>query len=167
MNIAQASISELGTIDGKNGNQTGKELNITKLKAEKWNKIVRPKNKTLAEYISKIAQAGVNNKRIGYSQYKRNSLWREAKHFKSLGGITNKCACDCSSFVSVVVNLAYYALYMQWLPNYNININACTTNNLAKKLELTGEFEVLDFKLKDCKCGDIVVAEGKHTAIVI
>ena len=167
MNIAQASISELGTIDGENGNQTGRELNISKLKAGNWNKIIRPKNKTLAEYISKIAQAGVANKRIGYSQYKRNSLWREAKRFKSLGGITNKCACDCSSFVSVVVNLAYYALSMKWLPNYNIDINACTTKNLAKKLELTSEFEVLEFKLKDCKHGDIVLAEGKHTAIVI
>ena len=167
MNIAQASISELGTIDGENGNQTGKELNIAKLKAGKWNKIIRPKNKTLAEYISKIAQAGVANKHIGYSKYKRNSLWREAKRFKSLGGITIKCACDCSSFVSVVANLAYYALSMKWLPNYNIDINACTTTNLAKKLELTGEFEVLDFKLKDCKRGDIVIAEGKHTAIVI
>lgn len=167
MNIAQASISELGTIDGKNGNQTGKELNIAKLKAGKWNKIIRPKNRTLAEYISKIAQAGVKNKHIGYSQFKRNSLWKEAKRIKSLGGITKNCACDCSSFVSVVVNLAYYALFMKWLPNYSIDFNACTTKNLAKKLEQTKEFEVLDFNLKDCKQGDIVLAEGKHTAIVI
>lgn len=167
MNIAQASISELGTIDGKDGNQTGRELNIAKLKAGNWNKIIRPKNKTLAEYISKIAKAGVANKHIGYSQYKRNSLWREAKRFRSLGGITNKCSCDCSSFVSVVVNLAYYALTFSWLPNYNIDINACTTSNLAKKLELTSEFEVLDFNLKNCKRGDIVVAEGEHTAIVL
>ena len=167
MRIAQASISENGTIDGKAGNQNGKELNIAPLTKGKWNKIIRFKYLDLAYYASIIAQAGVDNKRIGYSQFKRNSLWKEAKRVKSLGKINVNTSCDCSSFISVVVNLAHYARFKRWLPNYNIDFNACTTSNIAKKLYATGLFVVLDFDLKECKLGDIVVAEGKHTAIIV
>ena len=167
MKIAQASISENGTIDGLAGNQNGKELNIANFKG-KWDYIIRFKDKQLREYVATIVKAGVNNKHIGYSQYKRNSLWRYAKKFKSLGNITINCSCDCSSLVSVVVNLAYYVKYKKWLPNYNIDANACTTQNMVSKLSITGQFEIIPFSSKDdVISGDIVLKEKKHTGIII
>ena len=47
--IGHAVASENGTVDGKNGNQTGKELRIGTWYKNGWNYVLRPKTKELAE----------------------------------------------------------------------------------------------------------------------
>lgn len=166
MKIAQASISELGKIDGRAGNQNGRELNIAKMHT-KWNTIIRFKDDEIASNLSKIMIAAVNNMHIGYSQYKRNTIWKYAKKHLSMSRISEDCCCDCSSLVSVAVNLAWYSIYRAWLPNYNIDANACTTSNITSKLLNTGQFDVFPFQKDNVQIGDIVLKEGKHVAVVV
>lgn len=166
MKFAQASISENKTIHGALGNQNGRELNFGTIPSN-YDFIIRAVNPYMRENISKIAIAGVNNNNIGYSQLCRNTLWKKARKYVSIGRIKEPCACDCSSFVSVVVNLAYKAIAGVWLPNYNIDVNACTTKNLLEKLINTGEFVGYAKGTTKPTNGDILLKVGKHTGIVV
>lgn len=166
MRLAQASISENGTTHGALGNQNNKELNFGKI-PNSFDFIIRANNPYMRKNIATIAITGVNNKHIGYSQLCRNNLWKKARKYLSIGGIKEDCACDCSSFVSVVVNLAYRSINGKWLPNYNIDINACTTRNLVEKLINTGQFVCFPYKKDNLSEGDIIVKVGKHTGIIV
>lgn len=166
MKLVQASIAENGTINGLAGDQNTREVNISKFYG-KWDFIIRFKDKELADNLATIAIAIANNNYIGYGQFKRNTLWKYAKKYCCIRDIKTKCCCDCSSLVSVGVNLAYYAKYKKWLPNYNIDVNACTTANMIGKLTRTDMFEVMPFNKNNLKRGDIVLRVGKHTAIII
>ena len=80
------------------------------------------------------------------------------------------CDADCSSLVRVCVNAAYYA-YKKVLPLPNIN-DTFYTGNMTKELEKTGLFVVHAEKKyltspDYLKRGDILVAEGSHTVIVL
>lgn len=165
MKICQASISEKGTIDGKAGDQTGKELNESTLKTVNWDYALRFKNKDLRLALVIIMRAAVNNDNIGYSQKSRNTLWTKAKKYMSLGKIAEKCNCDCSSLVSVCVLMAYYAIYKKWLfvPGKNLP----TTRSLRKTLMSTGIFEEIKLpRLAHLEVGDILLNEGKHVCVV-
>lgn len=168
MLILQASISENGTVNGKAGDQTKKEVNESKLKTMNWDYALRFKKELLAESLVKIARAAVFNENIGYSQgtkTNRNSLWVEAKKGPGIKFITKPCNCDCSSLVSVCVNLAYYSAYKKWL--LKLEPNCPTTKTLRKRLMETGMFEEIKLpRLANLKPGDILLNEGKHTCIV-
>ena len=166
MRLAQASISELGTTHGAMGNQNGKELNFGKI-SNNFDYIIRANNPYMRKNIATIAIAGVNNNNIGYSQLCRNNLWKKARKYLCLGKIKEHTACDCSSFVSVVVNLAYRSINGTWLPNYNIDVNCCTTKTMIDKLINTGQFVCFPYK-KDNLCeGDIALKVGKHCGVVV
>ena len=167
MKIAQASISELGTIAGRAGNQNKRELNI-RTYCGSCQYAIRFKNPDVAENLVQIAINCVMNTNIGYSQLNRNSLWKYARKHLCISRIVEKCDCDCSSMVSVCINLAWYSIHRCWLPNYNIDTNACTTRNMRQKLLNTGQFEIIPRPRKaDLLEGDIVLNEGKHVAIIV
>lgn len=167
MKIAQASIDERGKISGgKAGNQSGRELNIS-TNNSKWEYAIRAKDPKVRKNIPIIAKAGVNNRRIGYNQARRNDLWNQAKHFLCIGGIYINTSCDCSSFVTTVLELAHYSINGKWLP-LDISNNCLTTSNMRSKLLSTGLFEVIKNPNKeDIQVGDVLLNESKHCSIVI
>ena len=167
MVIAQASINENGKITGgKLGNQNGKELNIKCVKKNNFKYILRFVNPQVQNNLALIAWIGAQNEHIGYDQTYRNTLWREAKKELSIGKIKVDCGCDCSSFVTVCAQLAYYSIFKEWLPGVDMSGNLPTTSNMIKKLRNTGRIVCYEKKEKVLP-GDILVTPGKHTAIVV
>lgn len=163
--IGHASIDENGrATGGKAGDQTGKEVCFSIWWNDGWTALVRPIKKSVANKIVKACKAGVNNKKIGYdqSQSQRTTLYAEAEKVGfDLSKIDTACEADCSAFVSVCVNASGVKVSKD-----------IYTGNMVKALEATGAFKVYrgskyltssDY----LKAGDILVAEGKHTVIVL
>ena len=167
--IAQASISEKKAIFGKKGNQNGNELNISNIKKNNFKYVLRFVNRDMAEACKIIAESGVKNKHIGYSQYDRMSLWVLVKNvYMALGTVAIDCNCDCASYVSTVCELAHWYIRREWMPNMNMEPNAPTTSNMLKKFRQTGLFYVFEkINITELKEGDILLTPGKHTAIVV
>ena len=111
------------------------------------------------------------NDNIGYAQDKRETCFAEAKKVDwVLKKIKNPCEADCSSLIRVVVNCGYYA-YKKELP-FPSSGDTFYTGNMAKMLEKTGLFTVYTDKSylttsDKLKRGDILVAEGSHTVMVL
>lgn len=162
VNIVHASINELGkATGGKLGDQTGKEVCTRSWYNKDWDCVVRPKTTKLRNQIAKIGIALAKNNKIGYDQNNRLTLYNQLKannfDYKK---VTKPCACDCSSFVSVIVNCC------------GIRVNpSSTTRNLKQNLLATGEFKVLTVakytkQKENLKKGDILIKTGNHTVIV-
>lgn len=161
--IGHASIDENGrATGGKAGDQTGKEVCSSTWWNDGWTALVRPTKKSVANKIVKACKAGVNNKKIGYDQSQRTTLFIQAEKVDfDLSKVSTVCETDCSAFVSVCVNAAGVKVSKD-----------IYTGNMVKALEATGAFKVYrgtkyltnsDY----LKAGDILVAEGKHTVIVL
>jgi len=163
--IGHASIDENGrAVGGKAGDQTGKEVCFSTWWNDGWTALVRPIKKSVANKIVKACKAGVNNKKIGYDQgtCQRTTLYAEAEKVGfDLSKIEANCEADCSAFVSVCVNAAGVKVSKD-----------IYTGNMVKALEATGAFKVYRgskylTSSEYLKAGDILVAEGKHTVIVL
>lgn len=161
--IGHASIDENGrATGGKAGNQTTKEVCFSTWWNDGWTALVRPSKKSVANKIVKACKAGVNNKKIGYDQSQRTTLFIQAEKVDfDLSKVSTVCETDCSAFVSVCVNAAGVKVSKD-----------IYTGNMVKALEATGAFKVYrgtkyltssDY----LKAGDILVAEGKHTIIIL
>lgn len=168
--IAQASINEKGKITGgKFGNQNGKELNIIKLQKNNFKYTLRCCNPLVASVIAAVAELGVKNKHIGYGQAYRNSIWKQIKKMDvpHVAYIKEDCECDCSSFVSTCVLLAWYFIFGEWL-QLGQEANLPCTSNMINRFKSTGKFVCLQkTKLEDLKKGDILLNPGKHTVVVV
>ena len=121
----------------------------------------------MAEKIASACEKACNNNNIGYDQYERNSLYREAlKVNLDLSKITTPCECDCSSLVSTCCIAAGLSESIFFAGN-----NMRTTYNLIDACNKTGHFDVLTSsnytRSKDyLKRGDILLSTG-HTVIVL
>ena len=163
--VCGASIDENGKAHGgKAGNQTGKEL-----KKQKWYKhskgwrVFRAKRDEVAEKIAACAEAAVANLHIGYDQYQRNTLYKEAAKFGfDVSKVTKDVECDCSALVRVCCAFAG----IMGLPE------GFRTTNEPKNLLATGEFvELKGSKYTDQSLflgrGDILcTATQGHTVVV-
>lgn len=161
--IAHASIDERGKAAGGNaGDQTSKEVCTRNWWDDGWNIVLRPKTSNIAKAIAKAAEDGAKNPCIGYDQGQRTTLFTQAQKVGfNLSKIKVKCETDCSAYVAVCVNAAGVSV------SKNIY-----TGNQAAVLKATGKFTILTDKKylredKNLKIGDILLCEGKHTAIVI
>lgn len=161
--IGHASIDENGrATGGKAGDQTTKEVCFSTWWNDGWTALVRPSNKSVANKIVKACKSAVNNKKIGYDQSQRTTLYTEAEKVDfDLSKISKTCETDCSAFVSVCVNAAGVKVSKD-----------IYTGNMVKALEATGVFKVYKgskyLNSSDyLKAGDILVAEGKHTIIIL
>ncbi|MBO4395813.1 MAG: hypothetical protein J5819_05650 [Eubacterium sp.] len=170
--IGHASINERGTIkNGIEGDQTGREVYIREWYNRNWNKMIRCTDPEVAELIAQAMEQACKNDNIGYAQDKRNTSFLEAaKVGWVIKNIKNACDADCSSLVRVCVNAAYFA-FNGTLPFPNVD-STFYTGNMASELEKTGLFAVhAESKYvnssKYLKRGDILVAEGSHTVIVL
>ena len=158
--IGNARISEFGTVNGKRGDQTGKEVMTQSFASGgKWEYCIRPKSATVAQKIAHAMVQACKNNNIGYSQTDRTSLSQAAAKVNYDISKVGKCNCDCSALVAVCVNAA----------GIHVSPYMYTGNELAL-LKQTGKFTVITGadqckRGKKLRAGDILLRKG-HTAIV-
>lgn len=158
--IGNARISEFGTVNGKRGDQTGKEVMTQSFASGgKWEYCIRPKSATVAQKIAHAMVQACANNNIGYSQADRTSLSAAAAKVNYDLSKVGKCNCDCSALVAVCVNAA----------GIHVSPYMYTGNELAL-LKQTGKFTVITGadqckRGKKLRAGDILLRKG-HTAIV-
>lgn len=163
--IAHASGSEYGTVDGKDGDQTGKEVRIDTWYKGGWQYVLRPKTKELAEKSALACEAACKNEKIGYSQYRRNSLYACASEVNfDLSKIEKPCCCDCSSLQHVCSIAGGSKL--------SYGSNGLTTRNMVTAFVGSGNYEKLSATKyltsdKYLKRGDVLVKEGSHTLMIL
>ncbi len=157
--IGSARSSETGSITGKAGDQTGKELSTQNwyAHAKGWT-ILRPKDAKAAEAIARCMEAACANRHIGYDQYQRNTLYAEAQKYGfDVSRVEKDVECDCSSLVRVCCAFA------------GINVPDFNTATEAAVLMKSGAFTRLPCTSESqLKRGDILVTNTKgHTAVVL
>lgn len=162
--FAWASIDENGHVSGgKAGDQTGKEVKIGYYYDFGQNQVLRFNNVSVGRKAGKIAKALAKNNAIGYSQAQRHMLyvlaknndWNFSKLKKALK--TTKVNCDCSSFCSTIINLAYGKKVVE----------CDTTATIVKDATASGNFKTLSVKEAQAKWhkGDMPLKAGKHIII--
>lgn len=106
--VGNASISEKGTISGKAGDQTGKEVCT-----RSWYKhskgwvtleFIDPK---MGEYAAEAMEMACANPDIGYNQYENQTLWNDVKPFGwDPSKTTKKVNTDCARLIRLCVQYA-------------------------------------------------------------
>lgn len=131
-----------------------------------WSYVLRCKDPEKAEIMAKACEDGCVNKNVGYDQYQRNTLRKQAQIYGyDLSKIETPCECDCSSFVTVCAECAGIKIpYNDW--------NAPTTRTMLDAFTSTGMFETLlgmEYIASHLKLrrGDILVRPGNHTVMVL
>jgi len=162
--FAWASIGENGkATGGKAGDQTGREVLVGPYYYFGQDMVIRFKNKKYGRKAGKIAKKLAKCESIGYDQNTRWTLfsladrnkWNYKKLLKALK--KTKVNCDCSSFCSTVINLAYGKELIH-------NSTTATIWNNCKK---TGKFECLTVPKarKKWHKGDMPVKAYDHIII--
>lgn len=168
ISIAHASISENGTINGKRGDQTGKEVCIRTYYAKNWTCVIRFHDPSMRDKIAVAMENATRNEHIGYSQNDRNSLLVAVRKFGyDPKNATTDVNTDCSALVTVAciyAGIAESALVKGG--------NCATTSTLKSRLKATGEVTIFTAKeyTRDTEKllrGDILLAEGHHVAVVV
>ena len=166
--IAHASISEDKTINGKRGDQTGKEVCLRSWWSKPWNVLIRFIDPDMQDKVAEAMEKACANDHIGYSQNDRNSLLNAVRKY----GYDPECATsdvntDCSALVTVAciyAGIAECALVKGG--------NCATTRTLKSLLKATGEvmlYTTADYlnKTDKLKRGDILLKEGSHVVVVV
>ena len=166
--IGHASSSENGGKYGTKGDQTGGEVCIRNFYVYSggWSYVLRPSDYNVSEKAALACEKGCKNDKVGYGQADRNSAHNEAQRVGyDLAKIKNVCNCDCSSFMTLCAIAA-------GVKGLEYTGNAPTTRNMKTVFLRTGQFTLLTDKkyLENSdylKRGDILVAEGHHTVMVL
>ena len=164
--IGGASIDENGkSHGGQAGNQTGRELKRQKyyVHPKGW-RVFRARSAEVAKRIATAMAAAVANRHIGYDQYQRNTLYREAS---KVGFDPSKVAVDCETDCSALVRVCCAYAGILGLPE------GFRTTNEPKNLLATGAFtELVGERYTKVstylKAGDILcTATQGHTVVVL
>lgn len=141
--IGNASISENGSIRGKAGDQTGREVTTRKwYKHSKGWYALRCLVPGMAEYIAEAMEKACANSDIGYNQYENGTLWENVKASGyDPSKTTKKVNTDCARLVRVCVQYAITKM------GIDIIVPDFYTATMANTLVKTGLFE----KLSDSK----------------
>lgn len=165
--IGHASSDENKRIkNGKAGDQTGGEVCIRNWYNRGWTVMLRPKYADIAEKSAQACEKGCANNYIGYDQNERNTLHKCAQRVNyNLAKIVNACETDCSAFMTVCAIAG-------GVKSLEYTKNAPTTNTMRKAFGKTGMYEIhTEAKYLNSSIylrrGDILVAEGKHTVMVL
>lgn len=162
--FAWASIDENGRAQGgKAGDQTGREVLVGNYYDFGQDCVIRFKSVTKGRKCGKIARKLANVEAIGYDQSQRYTLWNLAKlsgwNYKDLIKMLKKqnVECDCSSFASVCINLAYGRAL----------VPISTTATIWNNCKATGKFERLTVQnaKKKWHKGDMPVKAYNHIII--
>lgn len=164
--VGSASIDENGKAHGgKAGNQTGRELKSQNwyLHKKGW-RVFRAKDPKVAADICYAMKRAIANKKIGYDQWQRNTLYNYAEKVGfDPGKVTIHCETDCSALVRVCC--AYAGII--GLPG------DFRTGNMPANLLKTGAFTELTGSeyTKESSylgAGDILVTKTSgHTVVVL
>lgn len=164
--IGSARIDENGKAHGgKAGDQTGKEVSTQNwyLNSKGW-RVYRAKNPAVAEKIAQCMERACANSAIGYDQYQRNTLYKEAEKFGfDTAKVTTPVETDCSALVRVCCAFAGIV----GLPE------GFRTGNMPTNLTKTGAFtELTGSKYQEQSTylgrGDILVTKTSgHTVVVL
>ena len=162
--IGHAIISEKGTINGKKGDSTGREVEIREWYDEGWNLCLRPKSISLAENSAKACEECCANNNIGYGQADRNSAYESYKKSGKVSKIELSNVDDSSLMTLCAIAGGCTKL--------NYKGNAPTNSTMRKCFAATGEYEVITDKAylttdRYLKRGDILVREGVHTVMIL
>ena len=164
--IGSARIDENGKAHGgRAGDQTGKEVSTQNwyLNSKGW-RVYRAKNPAVAEKIAQCMERACKNDKIGYDQYQRNTLYKEAEKVGfDTAKVTTPVETDCSALVRVCC--AYAGIL--GLPE------GFRTGNMPSNLAKTGAFtELKGAKYQEQSAylgrGDILVTKTNgHTVVVL
>ena len=102
--IGSARIDENGRAHGgRAGDQTGREVSTQSYyNSSKGWRVFRAKDPAVAERIARCMQAACDNRHIGYDQYERNTLYKEAAQYGfDVAKVTKDVETDCSALVRV------------------------------------------------------------------
>lgn len=162
-----ASASEYGTINGKKGDQTGKEVRTGNWYYFGQTQCLRWKDRKLAEKYAKIIEYICNDPNYGYGQKDRTSSFEALLNLGwDYTKLKTKVNTDCSEGVAIGVNCTMKKeLIKSWV----------YTGNLATYLLKTGLFEYLTDAKYVGKAyageynmvGDILIAPGHHVITVL
>ena len=165
--IGHASLNEYGRVNGgQPGDQTGGEVFTKEWYSKPWTVVLRPRSAVVAEKSAQACEAGCNNRYLGYDQLTRNTAHDEAKKVGyDLSKIKTPCNTDCSAFMTLCA-IAGGVKALEYTGN------APTTSTMQAAFSKTGQYEVLTdsrYLTMDAylRRGDILVAPGKHTAMVL
>ena len=164
--IGSARIDEKGGAHGgKAGDQTGREVSTQNwyLHNKGW-RVYRAKTPAVAEKIARAMERACANPHIGYDQYQRNSLYKEAAQYGyDPEQVTKDVETDCSALVRVC---CAYAGIMGLPADFR-------TGNMPANLAKTGAFtELTGAKYQSQSTylgrGDILVTKTNgHTVVVL
>ena len=141
--IGNASISENGTIRGKAGDQTGKEVCTRNwYKHSKGWYALECIVPGMDEYIAEAMEKACANPDIGYNQYENGTLWENVKAYGyDPSKTTKKVNTDCARLVRLCVQYACVKM------GIDIIVPDFYTATMANVLVRTGLFR----KLSDAK----------------
>lgn len=158
--IGHASISEKGTIRGKTGDQTTREVCTRSWYSKQWNVMLICTDKEIAAKAAQEMRFACANNEIGYDQRERKTAYNSGKAnggtFKNAKGET-----DCSQLVAG----CYIFAGLKISPD-------CYTGNLKKALLATGKFKAYTdaAHLQSdayAEIGAIYLNEGKHVVMAL
>lgn len=144
-----------GLVNGKKGDQTGKEVVINSYRNE-FTVAYRAKDTGKRALLCSAMQQACNNDHIGYSQSDRYSMYQEMIKTGNISLIMNDCNTDCSQLVAsccIIVGIP-------------ISPYMCTSDEDSRLMNSGYFTKIINVAENDLKCGDIVWRKG-HTAIVV
>lgn len=167
MKCGWASSSEYGTINGKPGDQTGREVRTGELYFFGQTQCMRWKDRKLADTFAKTIEYMCNDPQYGYGQKDRRSSFEALKDLDwDYTKLKKKVNTDCSELTVIGVNCTLgKEVIKSWV----------YTGNLATYLIKSGYFEYLTDDKYVAKSyggaynltGDILIAPGHHVIIVL
>lgn len=158
--IGHASIAENGTVYGKAGDQTGREVCTRGWWANSWQFMALHPDAQVRERHARAVEQACANDCVGYSWDSRNSLYARAREVgMDISRITTPCNCDCSS-------LQNCAAVASGAPGVTYGDNGWVTTNMLGFLRAAGYKIISDRAMLQsdawCVRGAIYVSEG-HT----
>lgn len=157
-----ASISEKGTVNGKKGDQTGREVKLANEYNFGQKYVFRMRNTKKRLKLASAMRRATKNDNIGYGQGDRTGVylgiscsgWKRA--YNKIKTV-KKCNADCSSLVCACINATYGRYYIPCATTYGMI-------NFLKNSEK--EFKEYTYKKgMTVKKGDIIIKNG-HVVVV-
>lgn len=130
--IGHAVHDENNGLNGVSGDQTGKEVQISKwyVSGDGWGWYMEAKDPAMLDRMAVMMEQACANTRIGYSRTNRQRWYNSAKANGGDVSLANG-DCDCSSLVSGIANLA------------GANVKAgLSTANMLKAFRASGDFNI-------------------------
>lgn len=168
--VGQATTGEHGTRNNKAGDQSGKEVAISKWYKNSsfgnWNYVVRAKDPNKAAIMAQQMENCCNNNHIGYDQADRKTLYKEASKVGwDCSRIKTNCETTCTEVLVVCATAAGIKI-----PKAGTKAIYC--GNVIKKLKSTNQFYFYttnDYtkSYKKLRRGDFIINTGHHSCMYL